>query len=140
MHVDILKMPHHGSDRNVDPIFFQRVTADHYVFSGNGEHGNPERGTLQMLLDASSGREFTMHLTYPLQEIDVNREEDWHKEQEKERGRKEKNPEVMVREDWSPPKHSLTAFFADHEDFAGKLSIVEDEKPHCIDLLEKVVF
>src|SRR6185369_16360043 len=23
MHVDILKVPHHGSDRNVDPSFFQ---------------------------------------------------------------------------------------------------------------------
>jgi len=65
MHVDILKMPHHGSDRNLDPIFFQRVSADHYVFSGNGEHGNPERETLQMLLNESGGEEFTIHLTYP---------------------------------------------------------------------------
>ena len=65
MHVDILKMPHHGSDRNIDPIFFQRISADHYVFSGNGEHGNPERETLQMLLDESGDDEFTIHLTYP---------------------------------------------------------------------------
>jgi len=43
MHVDVLKVPHHGSDNNMAPIFFRRVTADHYVFSGNGEHGN--RGT-----------------------------------------------------------------------------------------------
>jgi hypothetical protein len=41
MHVDILKGPHHGSNRNVERIFFKRITADHYVFSGNGEHGNP---------------------------------------------------------------------------------------------------
>jgi hypothetical protein len=140
MHVDILKMPHHGSDRNIDPVFFQRITADHYVFSGNGEYGNPERGTLQMLLDESGDRVFTIHLTYPIQEIDVKREEDWNKEQQKERDRKEKNPEAMVREDWSPMKHSLTAFFADHADFARKVRIVEDSKPHVIDLLEAVGF
>jgi len=29
-------IPHHGSDRNVDPEFFKRVTADHYIVSGNG--------------------------------------------------------------------------------------------------------
>ena len=57
MHVDIFKVPHHGSDRNVDPIFFRRITADHYVFSGNGEHGNPERETLQMFLDERGDRE-----------------------------------------------------------------------------------
>ena len=51
-HVDLLKVPHHGSDNNMETIFFERVPADHYVFSGDGEHGNPERATLQMLLDA----------------------------------------------------------------------------------------
>jgi hypothetical protein len=140
MHVDILKMPHHGSDRNLDPIFFRRISADHYVFSGNGEHGNPERGTLQMLLDESGGREFTIHLTYPIDEIDVKREKDWKKEQQKEKSRKKKNPETDVRENWSPKKHSLKAFFADHKDFAKKVSIVEEAKPHVINLLEEVGF
>jgi hypothetical protein len=140
MHVDILKMPHHGSDRNLDPIFFQRISADHYVFSGNGEHGNPERGTLQMLLDESGGREFTIHLTYPIEEIDVEREKDWKKEQQKEKNRKKKSPDVTVRENWSPQKHSLKAFFTDHKDFSKKVSIVEKGKPHVINLLEKVGF
>jgi hypothetical protein len=140
LHVDILKMPHHGSDRNIEPIFFRRITADHYVFSGNGEHGNPERETLQMLLDESGGEEFTIHLTYPIQEIDVEREKDWNKEQQKEKARKQKNPEVRVRENWSPKKHSLTTFFTDHKDFAKKVSIVEEGKPHVINLLEKVGF
>lgn len=138
MHVDILKMPHHGSDRNLDPIFFRRIIADHYVFSGNGEHGNPERQMLQMLLDEGGDREFTIHLTYPIREIDVEREKDWKKEQQKEKSRKEKNPEVKVRENWSPKKHSLRAFFTNHEDFAAKVSIVEDGKPHVINLREEV--
>ena len=52
LHVDVLKVPHHGSANNVEREFFERVTADHYVFSGDGEHGNPERESLEMLLDA----------------------------------------------------------------------------------------
>lgn len=140
MHVNILKMPHHGSDRNIDPIFFKRITADHYVFSGNGEHGNPERETLQMLLDESGKNKFTIHLTYPVKEIDVGREEDWKKEQQKEKARKKNNPKVKVRENWSPKKHSLASFFAAHKEFAKKVSIVDEGKPHVIDLIDKVGF
>jgi hypothetical protein len=140
MHVDILKMPHHGSDRNMERSFFRRLTADHYVFSGNGEHGNPERETLQMLLDESGDAQFTLHLTYPIEEIDVDRKKDWDKEQAKEKTRKKNNPHVQVREDWSPEKHSLTAFFAAHPDFAQKVSSVEEDKPHVINLLDKLGF
>ena len=63
-HFDILKMPHHGSDRNVSTEFFQQVTADHYVISGNGQHGNPEIAALKMLSEARAGDDgFTVHLT-----------------------------------------------------------------------------
>jgi hypothetical protein len=140
IHVDILKAPHHGSDRNIEPIFFQRITADHYVFSGNGEHGNPERETLQMLLDTRGNETFTIHLTYPVEEIDIEREKNWIKEQQKEKNRKKNKPGVTVRDDWSPEKHSLQALFTDHPDFATKVKIVEEDKPHVIDLLDKVGF
>ena len=62
-HFDVLKMPHHGSDRNVETDFFRAVTADHYVVSGNGEHGNPEVATLKMLSEARPDDKFTIHLT-----------------------------------------------------------------------------
>jgi beta-lactamase superfamily II metal-dependent hydrolase len=52
LHVDLLKMPHHGSDRNADPEFFRRITADHYVFSANGKYGNPDTATLIWLAEA----------------------------------------------------------------------------------------
>jgi beta-lactamase superfamily II metal-dependent hydrolase len=65
MHVDILKVPHHGSSRNMDSIFFERITADHYVFSGNGEHGNPDRETLQMLSDTRGDASFNVYLPIP---------------------------------------------------------------------------
>jgi hypothetical protein len=139
MHVDVFKGPHHGSDRNADPILFRRVTADHYVFSGNGEHGNPERETLQMLLDERGDEDdYTIHLTYPIDEIDVARKEDWEKEQGKEKARKKKNPKVKVRANWSAKKNSLTAFFAANKKFAEKVVIVPPDNPHVIDLLDEV--
>lgn len=69
-HVDLLKLPHHGSDRNVDTDFFRDVTADHYVVSGDGRHGNPEVATFEMLLTArTDGRPFTIWMTYPPEEL-----------------------------------------------------------------------
>ena len=62
---DLLKIPHHGSDHNVSTDFFRRVVADHYVFSGDGKHNNPELSTLQMLLDARPGEKYSVHFTYP---------------------------------------------------------------------------
>ena len=91
MHVDILKVPHHGSDNNLGPDFFERVTADHYVFSGDGEHGNPERGTFDMLVEARGEDGYKVHLTYPVDEIDTARQEDWEKEQGQ-GGRRERRP------------------------------------------------
>lgn len=64
IHVDLLKMPHHGSDNNVETDFFRTIIADHYVVSGDGQHGNPEVSTFQMLSDARGQDEFTIHLTY----------------------------------------------------------------------------
>ena len=69
-HVALLKLPHHGSDRNVETDFFRAITADHYVVSGDGSHGNPELATFEMLFAARRGdeRSFTLHLTYPPEE------------------------------------------------------------------------
>ncbi len=62
--VDILKLPHHGSIRNLAPEFFERITARHYVISADGRHGNPETETLETIV-AARGRDddFTIHLT-----------------------------------------------------------------------------
>ncbi|QDL96751.1 hypothetical protein FLL57_05295 [Rhodopseudomonas palustris] len=139
LHVDILKVPHHGSDNNMETSFFERVTADHYVFSGNGDHGNPERATLQMLLDARGvDDDYTIHLTYPVEEIDAGREADWTKHQAKEANRA-KPPKGGVRPDWSAEEQGVVAFFADNPELAAKVKIVADGKPHLIDLLDKVV-
>lgn len=77
-HIDVLKMQHHGSDRNVTPEFFKRLTADHYIFCGDGEHGNPERQTVEWLLAARGSDKYTLHFTYPISMIDKKREEEIH--------------------------------------------------------------
>jgi len=61
--LDLLKLPHHGSDRNVSTSFFRQVKARKYLVSGDGKHGNPEIATLKMLLDARGGDSFTIYLT-----------------------------------------------------------------------------
>jgi beta-lactamase superfamily II metal-dependent hydrolase len=63
VHVDLLKVPHHGSARNVTEEFFRRVTADHYVISADGRHHNPDRDMLKMLTAARGRDAYTIHLT-----------------------------------------------------------------------------
>jgi hypothetical protein len=138
IHVDLLKVPHHGSSNNLERNFFKRITADHYVFSGNGEHGNPEREALEMLYDARGSAKFTVHLTYPVKDIDEGRRDDWKKEQNKEENRKKKEPTTKVRPNWSPKMHSLDALFADRRVPDGRISIVDPDAPHVIDLLDAV--
>ncbi|MEM9557436.1 MAG: hypothetical protein AAGC60_24470 [Acidobacteriota bacterium] len=78
LHVDLFKLPHHGSDRNVERSTFETITADHYVISGDGHHGNPEVATFEMLfggrVDAGLlDRPFTLHLTYAPQTFRADR-------------------------------------------------------------------
>jgi hypothetical protein len=68
--VDILKMPHHGSIRNIDENFVRNVTARDYVFSGNGEHSNPDRETFELLLAERRGAAMNFFLTYTISDID----------------------------------------------------------------------
>lgn len=53
IHVDVLKIPHHGSENNSNREFYERVSADHYVFCGNGEHENPDLEIVQLLFDVN---------------------------------------------------------------------------------------
>lgn len=62
--VDLLKMPHHGSHHNIDTDFFEQVIADHYVISGDGGHGNPEKDALDMIVNSRRDNDFTIWLTY----------------------------------------------------------------------------
>jgi Metallo-beta-lactamase superfamily len=55
MHVDVLKVQHHGAKANITPAFARNITADTYVFCGDGEHDNPEPEVVRLIIDARLG-------------------------------------------------------------------------------------
>lgn len=56
IHLDVLKVQHHGSENNMDIKFARQVSADHYVFCGNGEHGNPELDVIDIIYNSRMGK------------------------------------------------------------------------------------
>lgn len=69
LHVNVLKLPHHGSVRNVDAGYFKRITADHYIVSANGRDDNPDLDTLKLISKARPDDKFTIHFTHTLDEF-----------------------------------------------------------------------
>jgi beta-lactamase superfamily II metal-dependent hydrolase len=55
LHVDVLKVQHHGSEHNTNEEFTRTITADHYVFCGNGAHENPDERVVQLFHDSRLG-------------------------------------------------------------------------------------
>ncbi|GMQ86674.1 MAG: MBL fold metallo-hydrolase [Acidimicrobiia bacterium] len=62
-HVPVLKVQHHGSERNISREFLQRVSTDHYIISANGRHDNPDPSTLEMLIEAAVSTGATIWFT-----------------------------------------------------------------------------
>jgi len=71
LHVDLLKLPHHGSARNATPAFFRTVKADRYLICADGTNGNPDPPTLDWLLAAARDdrREFEIIATSQTQSL-----------------------------------------------------------------------
>lgn len=65
--VNVLKVPHHGSEHNMRPDFFKRVIADHYVFCGDGAHGNPEPAVIDAFIASRLGNQ-QQQSTHPLKD------------------------------------------------------------------------
>ena len=82
LRLDILKMPHHGSIRNITEKFLTDVPADHYVASGDGTYGNPDRATLELIAKVHKAvrptEEIHVHLTYDAASCDQTHEQ-WRK-------------------------------------------------------------
>jgi hypothetical protein len=62
--LDLIKVPHHGSSRNLSEEFFDRLRTPKFVISADGEHDNPDIASLEMLSRARRDDEFTIHMTY----------------------------------------------------------------------------
>ena len=105
-HVDLLKLPHHGSNRNMEKDFFRTVIADHYLVSSNGEKfDNPDKDTLEWLAEARRGTgPFTVHLTYPVEEFKFKKRKAIQKELKAfvDAGRKNHAYEVVCRDPAQP--------------------------------------
>lgn len=113
INVDVLKVPHHGSARNAEIDLFQRVIADTYVFSGDGQYGNPDRETLEMLTEARGAKaKYRIVLTYDVASIDKNRKADY-----KKKGKT-----------FSAAKDSLKAFFEKAKADGHKFKLNAGEK------------
>lgn len=69
--VNLLKVPHHGSDRNAMIGFFRRVPAEHYVISADGNHGNPDVPTLRMIAEARGDEPYTLHFSFTADQHEV---------------------------------------------------------------------
>lgn len=109
IHVDVLKLQHHGSERNTETDFFRRVTADHYVASANGEYENPDRATFQMIFEARGPEDgFTIHLTYEMDDIDARRREERASARATALAKHRRN----VPTEWDDEADSLASFFA----------------------------
>jgi hypothetical protein len=51
MAVDVVKVPHHGSENNVvETTLLDRVVGTDYVFCGNGHSGNPEIDVIELMV------------------------------------------------------------------------------------------
>jgi beta-lactamase superfamily II metal-dependent hydrolase len=57
LHVDVLKVQHHGSNRNTTAAFFNTITADTYVLSADGRHGNPKYDTMKWIVEGARTRD-----------------------------------------------------------------------------------
>lgn len=62
LHVDLLKLAHHGSDRNATKTFFKKITADVYVVSADGTNDNPDLATLIWIVEAAKAADREVRL------------------------------------------------------------------------------
>ena len=137
LHVDILKMQHHGSDRNTAGAFFEKVTADHYVASADGQYENPDRATFEMLTVARSKADrYTIHLTYEIDAIDALRQ----RERETAIASAVKKHKPAPR-DWADEVDSLAVFFARCATDGYAFTVVTPATAKAgIDLLDPITF
>lgn len=65
LHLDVLKVQHHGSEHNLDENFVRKVSADHYVFCGDGENTNPEMVVIERIYNSRLGKKKKAHALAP---------------------------------------------------------------------------
>lgn len=79
LHVDVLKIAHHGSNRNVTSKFFKTVTADTYVISADGTYDNPDYDTLKWIVEAARSAKRNIEIVATNSTPSIKRIKDSHK-------------------------------------------------------------
>jgi hypothetical protein len=62
LHLDVLQLPHWGSARNVSPLFFKHITADHYVITSDHRFRLPALEPPDMIAQARGDEPYVVHL------------------------------------------------------------------------------
>jgi hypothetical protein len=143
IHVDILKLQHHGSVRNTEDEFYRRVTAEHYVVSADGRFGNPDRETFELLIDArGKGAAYAIYLTYPVASIDAARKKEWEEARARKTEKAKTKPKTKVPAAWDDSTFSIAALLAARKADGYAFSVVEPAagKGPRIDLLDSLPF
>ena len=135
--IDVLKMQHHGSDRDTADDFFTTIIADHYVASADGQYENPDRPTLEMLVKARAKTDaYTIHLTYEVADIDKLRKAERDKAVASAKAKNKSAPLA-----WNDKKDSLAALFADCKAKGHKFVVWTPKSgKRQIDLLAPITF
>ncbi len=143
LHVDVLKLQHHGSVRNTEDEFYERITADHYVVSADGRFGNPDRETFRLLIDArGKDAKYTIWLTYPVATLDSAREKEWEQDRERKTEKAKTKPKTKVPVSWDDDRDSIAALIADRRKAGFAFEIAEPGlgKGARIELLDPIDF
>lgn len=143
LHVDLLKLQHHGSVRNTEDEFYERITADHYVVSADGRFGNPDRETFKLLIEArGKDADYTIYLTYPVAAIDAARKKEWEQDRLRKEEKKKTKPKTKVPAPWDDASDNIAALLAGKKAEGYKFKIFEPApgKGPRIELLDPISF
>lgn len=143
LHVDLLKLQHHGSVRNTEDDFYERVTADHYVVSADGRFGNPDRETFRLLIDArGKDARYTIWLTYRVAALDSARKREWEQDRARKTEKARTKPKTKIPAAWDDDRDSIAALIKARKDSGFEFEIAEPAEGEGarIELLDPIGF
>ena len=137
LHVDLLKVPHHGSANNLDDRLLPSASPPTTTSSrATASTATRSASRSRCCWTARGDADYHHPPDLPDRRDRRRAQERLGQAADKEKNRKKKRPNTVVRPDWSPQEHSLAALLAAHPALANKIQVVAADKPHVIDLAE----
>jgi beta-lactamase superfamily II metal-dependent hydrolase len=69
LHIDAIKVSHHGSRHNINADFIKRVVCNNYLISTNGKKHHPDLETLAIISKYSSKPNTNIYINYEIEDI-----------------------------------------------------------------------